>query len=94
MLTIEFNDNNVVTLVGRFDASQEQKALESLARIDRSVAVDCCGLDYISSVGIGALLFTQKRLNDMGQRLSLKNLNPHILEIFRLAGFDAIFEID
>ncbi|MBN2356415.1 STAS domain-containing protein [candidate division KSB1 bacterium] len=94
MLTIEFTDAGIVHLEGRFDASQEQKALEAFARIDTSVQVDCRGLEYISSVGIGALLFTQKRLNDMGHRLKLLHLNPHIMEIFRLAGFDAIFEIE
>lgn len=93
MLTLAFDDGGALVLTGRFDASQEQKALEYLARIDRSVEVDCRGLEYISSVGIGALLLTQKRLNEMSQRLLLRGLNPHILEIFRLAGFDAIFEI-
>ena len=93
MLDIKFKSDNDLLLTGRFDASQEQKALEFFARIDHSVEVDCQGLEYISSVGIGALLFTQKRLNDTGHRLSLKSLNPHIMEIFRLAGFDTIFEI-
>jgi anti-anti-sigma factor len=93
MLNLIITDDGILALSGRFDASQEQKALECLARLERSIEVDCQGLEYISSVGIGALLMTQKRLNDLGHRLSLKSLNPHILEIFRLAGFDTIFEI-
>ncbi len=94
MLTIEFIDAGIITLTGRFDAAQEQKALEAFARIQSNTIVDCKGLEYISSVGIGVLLLTQKRLNEMGCHLKLKNLNPHIREIFRLAGFDAIFEIE
>lgn len=93
MLSIEFTEKEAVSLIGRFDASQEVKAIESFGRIDKSVEVDCKGLEYISSVGIGVLLATQKRLHDTGHHLRLKQLNPHIMEIFRLAGFDTIFEI-
>lgn len=94
MLNIEFIENETVKLIGRFDAAQEQKALEAFGRIQTNVTVDCTALEYISSVGIGALLLTQKRLNEIGCHLKLTGLNPHIREIFRLAGFDAIFQIE
>jgi anti-anti-sigma factor len=51
-------------------------------------------LTYISSAGLGLLFATQKRLVDTGDALELINLNPHIREIFQIAGFDNIFVID
>ena len=33
-------------------------------------------------------------LTDKGRALTLANLNPHIREVFRIAGFDNIFEIE
>ena len=58
-----------------------------------SCVVDFDGLSYISSAGLGLLFATQKRLVDGGSALTLVNLNPHIREIFHIAGFDKIFEI-
>ena len=44
--------------------------------------------------GLGLLFATQKRLTDQNRELTLANLNPHIREVFRIAGFDNIFKID
>jgi len=83
-----------VHLNGRFDAAQVGAATEVFSRVDDSCVVDFSELSYISSAGLGLLFATQKRLVDGGQSLTLANLNPHIREVFRIAGFDTIFEID
>jgi len=43
--------------------------------------------------GLGVLLKTQKRVMQAGRGLRLVNVNRHISDIFRYAGFDKIFEI-
>ena len=83
-----------VQLVGRLDASQVQTARMALNRVTQSCIVDFAELEYISSAGLGVLLGTQKRLGESGGRLKLTNMNRHIREIFRMAGFDHIFEIE
>jgi anti-sigma B factor antagonist len=55
--------------------------------------VDLGGLEYISSAGLGVLLKTQKRAMAAGQGLRLVNVNRHIRDIFRFAGFDRLFEV-
>ena len=55
--------------------------------------MDFQNLTYVSSAGLGLLFATQKRLVDNGAAITLVNLNPHIREIFTIAGFDNIFEI-
>ena len=94
MFIIEINDQGEIQLSGRLDASQAEKARQFLQNINNSRVVDFKDLDYISSAGLGVLLATQKRLNENGQSLKLINLNNHIRDIFRYAGFDTIFEID
>jgi anti-sigma B factor antagonist len=94
MLDIQFDEKGNVSLCGRFDASQEQTAMESFKSIDKTTVVDCSKLEYISSSGIGVLIATQKRLLPVHGQLLLKNLNPHITEIFRYAGLDAVFSIE
>lgn len=87
-------DDGVVFLSGRFDAAQADRVREEMSRIKVSCTVDFEKLDYISSAGLGVLLSVQKRLGETGNRIKLVNLNRHIREIFRIAGFDQIFEIE
>ena len=94
MFEIKCTDNRTVELHGRFDAAQIAGAKEVFNRVDDSCVVDFSGLSYISSAGLGLLFATQRRLVDAGRGLRLIHLNPHILEIFKIAGFDRIFEIE
>ncbi len=82
-----------VQLQGRFDASQIDKAEQFFGQIEDSCVVDFSKLEYISSAGIGLLMSTHKRLVDHGSALKLINLNPHIREVFEIAGFNYIFDL-
>jgi len=90
---IQENNQNEIKLTGRFDATQVDKAYQIFNEVQTSRIVDFENLDYISSAGLSVLLKTQKRLKSNGEQLSLKNMNKHIREIFKYAGFDMIFEI-
>lgn len=93
MFQVSLDQEGNIFLTGRFDASQQQSALETFNRVVKSAIVDCSKLEYISSAGIGVLIATEKRLSAGGHHLQLKNLNAHITEIFRYAGLEAIFSI-
>jgi len=55
--------------------------------------LDMTTLDYISSAGLGVLLKTHKRMLADSSGMSLINVNPHIIDIFRYSGFDNLFDI-
>jgi anti-anti-sigma factor len=93
MFEIDLSESGNVTLRGRLDAAQVERAREILDRVESSCDVDFAELSYISSGGLGVLFATQKRLVDGGHGLRLVNLNPHIRELFHIAGFDTVFEI-
>ena len=94
MFNIKVEEDNTIQLSGRFDASQTENAKRVFNEVVSTSYIDFKNLDYISSAGLGVLLMTQKRLNETGYQLILKNMNNHIREIFKYAGFDMIFEID
>jgi anti-sigma B factor antagonist len=94
MLDIHISDLKEVSLKGRFDAAQVEKAHEVFDKIISTTTVNFEGLDYISSAGLGVLLSTQKRLKNSGHELVLRQMNKHIREIFSYAGFDMIFRIE
>lgn len=93
MLEITEGAGGEIVLAGRFDASQVELAKGAFLGLREGRTVDFSKLDYISSAGLGILLAAQKELSSRGQSLRLIHLNGHIRDVFRLSGFDQIFEI-
>lgn len=93
MFEITQAEDGIILMRGRLDAAQVERAKGVFAQVETSCDVDFSGLAYISSAGLGLLFATQKRLVDAGEGLRLVGLNPHIREVFQIAGFDTVFEI-
>ena len=94
MFDIRLTETGDVMLSGRFDAAQVDNAKAVLDRLTVTTSVDFKDLVYVSSAGLGVLMATQKRLSEKGHKLKLKNVSGHIREIFKIARFDLIFEIE
>jgi len=95
MLAIERGSDGVVVVAGRFDAAQCPAAQSYLDRLDGPiVTLDCTGLEYISSAGLGVLLKTHKRLLASSGGLQLAGLTPHLRDILRYSGMDQVLCIE
>jgi anti-sigma B factor antagonist len=94
MLAIDFGADGAVVITGRLDAAQCPVAQSFLDKVDGAVILDCTGLEYVSSAGLGVLLKTQKRLKASTGKLRLVGVNRHLQDIFQYSGFDQIFEIE
>ena len=94
MFDIRLTETGEVALSGRFDAAQVDNAKAVLDRLTVTTSVDFNDLVYVSSAGLGVLMATKKRLSEKGHKLKIKNVSGHIREIFKIARFDLIFEIE
>ena len=94
MFAIDDGPTGGVVISGRLDAAQSPTAQAFLDGVEGTVTLDCTGLEYISSAGLGVLLKTQKRLLASGGKLRLSGVNRHLQDIFGYSGFDQIFEIE
>jgi len=94
MLSIEHGQDGNVVIAGRLDAAEAASAQSFLDNMAGVVTLDCSGLDYISSAGLGVLLKTQKRLLAANGKLRLAGLKPHLVDVFTYSGFDQLFEIE
>jgi anti-sigma B factor antagonist len=94
MLAIDFGADGAVVITGRLDAAQCPVAQSFLDKVDGAVLLDCTGLEYVSSAGLGVLLKTQKRLKASSGKLRLVGVSRHLQDIFQYSGFDQIFEIE
>jgi len=94
MLDIGKGPDGGIVIKGRLDAAQAPTAQAFLDQVEGTVTLDCQGLEYISSAGLGVLLKTQKRLLAAGGKLRLTGVNRHLQDIFGYSGFDQLFEIE
>ncbi len=94
MFEIRVGEGGNVSLAGRLDAAEAERAQAALRGLQQSITLDCAQLDYISSAGIGVLIETYKRLHAAGQTLRLVNLLPRVRNIFAYAGLDRILTIE
>ncbi len=94
MFEARITEKGDMALSGRLDASQTDGARKIFDKLTGPTVIDFSGLEYISSAGLGVLLATQKRLSQSGAGLTLVNLNSHVRDVFRYAGFDKIFKIE
>ena len=87
----------VVETEGRLDAaaaSQLEVDLTSLLAGGKSrIVVDLGAVSYISSSGLRVLLVAIKGARAEGGDLKLCCLRPRVYDVFRMAGFTAIFPI-
>lgn len=94
MFDIKRTNEGDIIFVGRLDASKSDQARTFLSSINKSCTLDFSELEYISSAGLSVLLAAQKRLREAGHSIKIVNLNNHIENIFRVAGFDFVFDLD
>ena len=84
-----------VFLEGEIDAQNAPAVKKEIdacleGRGNGAVVFDAKDLSYISSAGLRILLAVQKKA---GRRISVANLRPEVLEIFKMAGFQMLMEI-
>lgn len=85
-----------VELQGRVDtttAPDLEKFLEENLGDAKSLVLDMAGLEYISSAGLRVLLNTQKKMNRVG-KMTVKNVNEVVMEVFEVTGFSDILTIE
>lgn len=93
------SDSGILTLTlsGRLDADTTAKFGEVLGgSIDgghHKIVLDLSGVDYVSSVGLRALILAAKRLAPLGGKIVLCGPQERIRHLLEIAGFTSIFTI-
>ena len=87
----------ILSLSGRLDTMNHpllENELNMLLENElQNLVLDCQDLDYVSSSGLRVLLKALKQFTDISGRFTICNLQPQIVQIFRISGFDKLFEL-
>lgn len=86
-----------VSLSGEIDIFNSPELKSQLTQLmDEQAAdmhVDCKGLEYIDSTGLGALVGVLKSVKSHGKEMTLAEVKPNILKLFRITSLDKVFII-
>ena len=98
-LTITRNGSQMTgSLCGKLDtvnAEQFSRDMQPLMDAgDGDIVLDCAALDYISSSGLRLFLTLRKQVAAKGGKLTIRNLNEGIREVFAITGFFNLFTIE
>ena len=85
----------ILTPVGRIDQHSapafQAKLMEAIGRGD--TVLDFGGVQYISSVGLRALMIGAKEIKASGRRLAVAALTPVVQEIFEISRFNMVLKV-
>ena len=84
-----------IALEGRLDtntAPQLEAELKTSLSGITELELDFSGLEYISSAGLRVLLAVQKTMSRQG-KMTIRNVNETIMEVFEITGFVEILTI-
>lgn len=94
----EIEGKIVATLEGELDtaaAIEVEQALQPLYKSDgRDIVIECEHLDYIASSGLRILLGILKGAKASGGKVTLRNMNDDIKNVFQLTGLISLFEVE
>ena len=98
--TFEIKDGvGLVTLIGPLTAGQvdafraEFNEWHKNSEVFRNVVLDCHGIDFIDSSGLGALIALLKRVTERGGDLKLACLPKKVRMVFEITRAYKIFQI-
>lgn len=87
----------VISPAGRLDSNSSALLEQTLtALLDKDfvwLIVDMADVDYIASSGLKVLVAAWRRARESSGDVVLSNLQPRIIEIFEMVGFDMLFQI-
>jgi anti-sigma B factor antagonist len=99
-LTVETRDMDDIVLLyprGYINAHTvrvfEGEIQKALQQRRFKIVVNCSGLSYIASAGLGAIMGAIEEIRGNGGDLRLTDLNETVLNIFEILGFNHLYRI-
>ena len=77
-----------------YTAPQFEQAIQKQVENGRcQLVVDCAGLSYISSAGLGVFMSFVEEVREKGGDIRIGGLIPKVAQVFDILGFSEIFQI-
>jgi len=94
----QLSDSTKLSLVVEVDIYTSAKLKEKLYSIvdntNMDLRIDCNGLNYIDSTGLGIFVGTLKKAKQNDRRIYIENLKDNIKKPFLITGLDKLFILE
>lgn len=101
MIQITFEEKPELTcvkLAGELDIVATTNQVAELQQVlniaDKALEIDCSEMEYISSAGLRFFMQLKRESEAKGGSVRVAHLNEDVADIFRMSGFNNIFEIE
>lgn len=88
----------IVKIIGELDtiatSEQADELQKVLAVADKALVIDCGEMEYISSAGLRFFMQLKRESEAKGGSVRVSHLNEDVADIFRMSGFENIFDIE
>lgn len=88
---------SIISVSGDIDASSaidlDEEIEKAITNGEKNIGIDCTGLEYISSAGLGVFMSYIENTKQNGITLTLFGLNPKVHKVFELVGLDKLIKI-
>lgn len=95
-IQIENLENSVlVTLDGNLDTDASiQVESQLLAIAPTDITLDCTAVNYIASSGLRLFLQLVKKARSAGKKVTIRGVQPSVMEILKVTHFDQMFTFE
>ena len=87
-----------VQLIGELDTMATTEQADELQQVldiaDKALLIDCSEMEYISSAGLRFFMQLKRESEAKGGSIRIAHLNEDVADIFRMSGFQNIFQIE
>ena len=95
---LQKEQESVVRIAGELDTIATTEQADDLQQVlniaDRALVMDCSELEYISSAGLRFFMQLKRESEAKGGSIRITNMNEDVADIFRMSGFQNIFQIE
>jgi anti-sigma B factor antagonist len=84
----------VVTLAGEIDIATIPALREFVAALDGDVVVNCEGVTFIDSAGLGFFLSLHRDRQARGHHVALRRLSGNCYQLFELTGLTGYLDVE
>jgi anti-sigma B factor antagonist len=91
------NDSWILILTGEIDASNSVELDAAISQVVQDgakvILVDCSGLEYISSAGLGVFMSYLDDFEENNVRMVIYALKEKVFQVFHILGLDQLITI-